>query len=64
MILKKRPEKDKNIKELRSEVSDLNATIENLENQLDCQEEYLLKNCLLIRGITESQGKNTDEIYV
>ena len=64
MILKKRPEKDKNIKELRSEVSDLNATIENLENQLDYQEEYLLKNCLLIRGITESQGKNTDEIYV
>lgn len=54
MILKKRPEKDKNIKELRSEVSDLNATIETLENQLDCQEDYPLKNCLLIRGITES----------
>lgn len=60
----KRPEKDKNIKELRSEVSDLNATIETLENQLDCQEDYPLKNCLLIRGITESRGKNTDDIYV
>ena len=38
---RERREKDKIIKELKGEVSDLNISVKNLENQLDCQEQYL-----------------------
>ena len=50
------------IKDLKSEKSDLNTTVENLENQGDCQEQYLHRNCVLVYGITETQGENTDDI--
>ena len=55
-------EKDKIIKELKSEVSDLNISVKNLENQLDYQEQYSRRNCILIHGITETQDENTDDI--
>ena len=35
--------------------------MENLENQLNRQEQYSRRNCILIHGITETQCKNTDE---
>ena len=57
-----RREKDKIIKELKSEVSDLNISVKNLENQLDYQEQYSHRNCILIHGITETQDENTDDI--
>ena len=57
-----RREKDKIIKELKSEVSDLNISVKNLENQLDYQEQYSRRNCILIHGITETQDENTDDI--
>ena len=57
-----RREKDKIIKELRREVSDLNTTVENLENQLDHQEQCSRVNCILIHGVTETQGENNDDI--
>ena len=50
-------EKDKIIKELESEVSDLNTSVKNLENQLDLEEQYSRRNCILIHGITETQDK-------
>ena len=37
---RERWEKDKIVKELKSEVSDLNTSVKNLENQLDRQEQY------------------------
>ena len=43
-------------------MSDLNSSVKNLENQLDCQEQYSHRNCILIYGITETQDKNTDDI--
>ena len=48
------------MKELKSDVSDPNTSIENLINQLDHQ--YSLRNCILIHGITETQDGNTDDI--
>ena len=48
------------MKELKSDVSDPNTSVENLINQLDHQ--YSLKNCILIHGITETQDGNTDDI--
>ena len=45
-------------------MSDLNTSVKNLEHQLDRHEHYSLKNCLLIHGITETQDKNTDNIFL
>ena len=41
-------------------MSDLNAFFKNLENQLDCQENYSRRNGILIHGITETQDEKTD----
>ena len=41
--------------------SDL-SELKNLENQLDRQEQYSRRNCILIHGITETQDENTDDI--
>ena len=57
MIMK---EKGKRKTKLKSEVSDLNNTVKNLENQLDRQEQYSRRNCILIHGITKTQDENTD----
>ena len=43
-------------------MSDLNTSVKYLENQLDHQEQYSCKNCILIHDITETQNKNTDDI--
>ena len=43
-------------------MSDLNAFVKNLENQLDRQENYSRRNCILIHGITETQDEKTDDI--
>ena len=57
-----RREKDKIVKELKSEVSDLKVSVKNLENQLDRQEQYSRRNCILIHGIAERKDENTDDI--
>ena len=57
---RERREKDKIIKNSKSEVSDLNICVKNFENQLNRQEQYLHRNCILIHGITEAQDENTD----
>ena len=59
---RERREKDKIIKKLKSQMSDLNASVKNLKNQLNRQERYSHRNCLLIHGITETQDENTDDI--
>ena len=59
---RERREKYKIIKELKSELSDLNTSVKNLENQLDHQEQYSRRNCILIHDITETQNENTDDI--
>ena len=59
---RKRREKDKFNKELKREVSDLNTSVKNLENQLDRQEQYTRRNCILIHGITKTQDESTDDI--
>ena len=41
---------------------DLKVSVKNLENQLDCQEKYFRRNCILIHGITETQDEKTDDI--
>ena len=43
-------------------MSDLDNTVEDLENQLDRQEQYSCRNCMQIYGTTETQGESTDDI--
>ena len=43
-------------------MSDLNISVNNLENQLDRQEQYSRRNCILIHCSTETQDENTDDI--
>ena len=59
---RERWEKDKIVKELKSEVSDLNTSVKNLKNQLDRQEQYSRRNRIFIHGMTETQDENTDDI--
>ena len=40
----------------------INRSSENLENQLDRQEQYSRRNCILIHRITETQDENTGDI--
>ena len=56
--------KDKTIKDLKSKLSDLNTLFKNLEIQLNRQEKYSRRNCILIHGITETQNENTYDIYL
>ena len=43
-------------------MSDPNTSVKNLENQLDRQEQYSRRKCILIHGITETQDEKTDDI--
>ena len=43
-------------------MSDLNISVKIFENQLDRQEQYSRRNCILIHGIIETQDENTDDI--
>ena len=49
------------INELQKNVKDMSATIESLAGNLDRQEQYSRKSCLLIHGLLESKNQNTDE---
>ena len=49
MIVKEKDKrKDQIIKELKSEVSDVNTSVKNLENQLNREEQYSRRNCIYI----------------
>ena len=45
---------------LQNEVSALNKKVSHLEKQVDDQEQYSRRNCLLLHGIDEDQDESTD----
>ena len=57
---KERQEQKKVIEELRGEVSSLNEKLNGITEQVDRQEQYSRRNCLLIHGMTEGDQENTD----
>ena len=59
---KERQEQKKVIEELRGEVSSLNEKLNGFTEQVDRQEQYSRRNCLLIHGITEGNQENTDDL--
>ena len=52
------------IEELRGEVSSLNQKLNGITEQVDWQEQYSIRNCLLIHGITEGNQENTDDLVL
>ena len=72
MIVKEKDKrKDQIIKELKSEVSDVNTAAKNLENQLNREEQYSRRNCIYIyiyiyattrHGVTRIQEKEVQNI--
>ena len=52
------------IKYLREEVSSLKNEHEQLKSDVENQEQYSRKNCLLVRSIPVEQGENTDSIVL
>ena len=57
-------EKDEVTKSLRGEVLALHNNLGNLEVKLDKQEQYSLRNCLLIHDISENKDKDTDDLVI
>ena len=57
-------EKDEVTKSLRGEVLALHNNLENLEVKLEKQEQYSLRNCLLIHDISENKDKDTDDLVI
>ena len=56
-----RKEKEKIINDLQWKVSEMPNEIEVLKNLLDQQQQYSRRNCVLIHGIPEQKGEDTDE---
>ena len=56
-----RKEKEKIINDLQRKVSEVSSEIEVLKNFLDLQQQYSRRNCVLIHGIPEQKGEDTDE---
>ena len=60
---KDRVEKEKLIKDLREEISSLRNEHDQLKSDVENQEQYFRRNCLLVHGIPEEQGESVDSIF-
>ena len=56
-----RKEKEKIINDLQGKVSEMTSELKVLKNSLDQQQQYSRRNCVLIHGIPEQKGEDTDE---
>ena len=55
-----RLEKEKNIKDLKKEVTYLRGKVNDITAETEREEQYSRRNCLLIHGISENKNENTD----
>ena len=61
---KDRKEQEKIINNLKGEVSYLSEKLGKLEESIDAQQQYSRRNCLLLHGIEETKGEDTDNIVL
>ena len=61
---KDRAKKEKLIKDSREDVSSLKNKHEQLKSDVENQEQYSRRNCLLVHSTPEEQGENTDSIVL
>ena len=59
---KDRKEKEKIINNLKGKVSYLSEKLGKLEESIDAQQQYSRRNCLLLHGIEETKGEDTDNL--
>ena len=52
------------IKDFREEVSSLKSDYEQLKSDVENQEQYSRRNCLLVQGIPEERRENVDSIVL
>ena len=52
------------IRDLREEVSSLENEHEQLKSEVQNQEQYFRRNCLLVHDIPKKQGERTDSIVL
>ena len=57
---KDRKEQEKIINNLKGEVSYLSEKLGKLEESIDAQQQYSRRNCLLLHGIEETKGEDTE----
>ena len=61
---KDRKQKEKIINNLKGEVSYLSEKLGKLEDSIDAQQQYSRRNGLLLLGIKETKGEDTDNIVL
>lgn len=61
---KKLTEKDEIINELEHNVKELSETVNVLNKQIDKQEQYSRRNCLLIHNVGEQENEDTDQLAI
>ena len=61
MHMNRKKGKWRKIEELNGTVSKMNKRIKELENEIDRQEKYSRRNCILIHWIAENKQENTDQ---
>ena len=49
---------------MEDEVSYLSEKLEKMEQSIDDQQQYSRRNCLLLHGIEETKGEDTDNIVL
>ena len=61
---KERKEKEEIIKALEDSLSNMSKREDSLSGQIDKQEQYLRRNCLLLHGIAENRNEKTDDLHI
>ena len=54
--------KGEKINNLKGKVSYLSGKLGKMEESIDAQQQYSWRNCLLLRGIEETKGEDTDSM--
>ena len=63
-VEKDRKEKENIINNLKGELSYLSEKLGKMEESIDSQQQYSRRNCLLLHGIEETKGEDTDNIVL
>ena len=61
---KDRKAKDELIMKLQTQVTELTDKVSNLSVQIDKQEQYFRRNCLLMHGVEENENEDTDTLSI
>ena len=61
---KERKERQQIIKDLEKNVSVINKKVENLKKEIDKDELYSRRNCLLVHGTVKTDDEMTDDLVI